>query len=142
MENKRVLVLDGDRLRKTISSDLGFSKKDREVHNRRVICLAEKYVLQGYIVIVALISPYSKIRREARERLNTFIEVYLRCPLEVCKQRDTRHVYERFARGEISQIAGIDMPYEEPVQPDLILDTDKLSIDQCMQRLIEKLSEI
>lgn len=142
IQKNKVIILDGDDLRKTISSDLGFSKEDRETHNRRVISLAEKYSIQGYIVIVALISPYNQIRQEARKRLNNFVEIYLKCPLEVCKMRDTKDLYRRFEDGQISGLAGLDMPYEVPKTPEVMVCTDEMSVVECVERILQGCSSL
>lgn len=129
--------LDGDYLRKTLSADLGFSEADRKEHNRRVIKKAVECEKRGNTVIVALISPYRDIRREARKASLKFIEVYVKCPLPLCKKRDTKRLYERFEKNEISQLAGLDMPYEEPEKPEVVVETDKETITESLAKIMK-----
>ncbi len=136
-----VVVLDGDEARRTLSADLGFSPEDRERHNLRVIQVSKLLVQQGFGVIVPLISPYRAIRARAREELERYLEVYVRCPLEECIRRDPKGLYARARRGEIQEFTGISAPYEEPERPEVTVDTDRLSVEECVQRILEGVSE-
>ncbi|MHA1210779.1 MAG: adenylyl-sulfate kinase, partial [Candidatus Freyarchaeota archaeon] len=121
----RVEVLDGDEVRRNLSPDLGFTRKDRETHARRVAYVAKLLVRNGVAVIVGLISPYRNFREHARKQIGNFVEVWVKCPLEECMRRDPKGLYERALRGEISDLTGIQDPYEEPLNPEVTVDTTR-----------------
>lgn len=125
--------LDGDHVRFGLNKDLGFSKDDRKENIRRVGEVAKLFVNAGIVVTTALISPFEKDRQQVRSLFdeNEFIEVYVKCPLTVCEQRDPKGLYEKARNGVISQFTGLDSPYEEPKHPDLILETNHLTADEC-----------
>lgn len=125
-----VQILDGDSVRKNISKGLGFSKKDREENARRVTDLASKLAKNGMNVIVALVSPYRKIRISARRKFPKFLKVYVKCSAKECARRDKRELYKKAIRGELKNFTGISDPYEEPQKPDVVLDTEKKSLEQ------------
>ena len=131
-----VEILDGDEVRQSLSPDLGFSAEDRQQHNRRVIFVSKILLRNGLTVIVPLISPYRDTRKLARCELDRFVEVYVKCPLEVCIQRDVKGLYAKALRGEISQFTGVSDPYEEPEHPEITVNTAGLSVDQCRQRIL------
>jgi adenylylsulfate kinase len=136
---KRVEVLDGDEIRKGLSRDLGFSKEDREKHNERVIYVAKLLSRNGVATVVPLISPYREVREKARKETGNFVEVYVRCPLDVLIQRDPKGLYRKALAGEITNLTGIQDPYEEPVSPEIIVDTDKLSIEESINIIVNYL---
>src|SRR3954471_13787614 len=119
----RVEVLDGDVVRTRLCKDLGFSHADREENIRRIGFVCELLSRNGVIAIVAALSPYRASRGEVRSRLENFIEVYMRCPMEVLIQRDVKGLYKRALTGEIPQFTGISDPYEPPVDPELTIDS-------------------
>jgi len=139
-----VEVLDGDEIRKGLSRDLGLSKEDREEHARRVSFVAKVLARNGVIAIVSLISPYRASRTEAREVIgpDRFVEVYVRAPLEVCEQRDPKGLYAKARRGEIDNMTGIQAPYEEPLAPDLTVDTSNSTPGECAAELVNGLRRI
>ncbi|MGH9979290.1 MAG: adenylyl-sulfate kinase, partial [Nitrososphaeraceae archaeon] len=108
----KVEFLDGDELRRTISSELGFSKEDRETHARRVAYLGQLLSRNGVITIVALISPYRAFREYARSLIGNFVEVWVHCSLETCIKRDPKGLYKNASRGSITNMTGIQAPYE------------------------------
>lgn len=123
-----VEVLDGEAARARLSPDLGFSREHRMVHVARLAAEARRIGERGKITIVAAISPYREAREAARRDVGgRFLEVYARCPLEVCKRRDPKGLYLRAAAGELQQVTGIDDPYEPPEAPDVVVDTDRES---------------
>ena len=136
-----VYVLDGDNVRHGLCSDLGFSPEDRRENIRRVGEMAKLFGEAGLICIVAFISPYRSERELARHMAppGKFIEVYLNAPLEVCEQRDTKGLYAKARNGEIKEFTGISAPYEPPANPEIELRTDKLSVAECVARIIERL---
>lgn len=133
-------MLDGDEVRKGLSPDLGFTRKDREVHAHRVGYVARLLSRNGVIVVVSLITPYESSRREIRSIIgDRMVEVWLRCPVEVCQERDPKGLYKKAMEGTITGVTGVDDPFEEPAAADLIIDTDKLSIDECIARVLQVL---
>lgn len=134
--------LDGDVTRKYLSKGLGFSKEDRDENIRRVGFVCSLLTKAGAIVTAAFVSPYREIRREIREQIGDFVEVFVRCPVEVCIERDVKGMYKKALAGEIKNFTGISDPYEEPENPEVIVDTDKETIDESARKVIEKLEEL
>lgn len=132
----RVEVLDGEELRRTVSADLGFSPEDRLEHSRRLTFLAKILMRNGIIVLMPLISPYRRSRRLAREELGRFVEVYVKCPLEVCQRRDPKGVYAKALSGEIKEFTGISAPYQEPEHPEVIVETDRVSVAEAADLIL------
>jgi adenylylsulfate kinase len=134
----RTFVIDGDNVRTGLNKDLGFSAEDRQENIRRIGEVAKLFVEAGMIVMTAFISPYRRDRELVRSLVNKdeFIEVYVKCPLEVCEQRDVKGHYRMARQGLIKQFTGIDDAYEEPEHPEIMIETDKLAIDECVQGII------
>ncbi|CAH1201531.1 putative adenylyl-sulfate kinase [Paenibacillus plantiphilus] len=131
-------ILDGDVLRKGINQDLQFSEEDRIEAGRRMGEIAKILLDANHHVIVASISPYRATRNKVRSLVGeSFIEVYVQCPLEVCEQRDPKGLYRKARSGEIKHFTGIDSPYEEPLDPDVIVETNKLSLGRCVAKIME-----
>lgn len=130
-------LFDGDFIRGTLWDDLSYTKKDRDENIARVIELCASGEKRNNIV--ALISPYRKMRKEARARLANFIEVFVKCPLEICIQRDKNKLYQRAISGEIPNFTGISDPYEEPFRPEVTCNTDEESVQECVRKIIEVL---
>ncbi|MFO7859069.1 MAG: bifunctional sulfate adenylyltransferase/adenylylsulfate kinase [Ectothiorhodospiraceae bacterium] len=134
-----VTLLDGDLVRKHLSSELGFSKEHREINIRRIGFVASEITKNGGVAICAPIAPYRATRREVREMVSQgggFIEVYVATPLSVCEQRDRKGLYAKARSGQITQFTGIDDPYEEPENPEVVVDTSKYSADELAQQVI------
>ncbi len=131
-----VLQLDGDVLRAGLNQDLGFSEADRDENVRRVASIAKVAKEQGLLTICSLISPLRSHRQMAREIVGEIIEVYVKCPLEVCAERDPKQLYAKAKQGAISQFTGISASYEEPIRPDLTLDTSVLAPEACLAQLL------
>lgn len=130
-----VTVLDGDELRRQLSSDLGFSRDDRDLHVLRVAGLAREIIRNGGVALCALIAPYGAAResaREAIEQVGGFVEVHVSTPLEVCEARDPKGLYAAARTGHMRGFTGIDDPYEVPEAPDLRIDTSDLSVEQAV----------
>jgi adenylyl-sulfate kinase len=138
-----VWVLDGDKVREGLCSDLGFSPEHRKENIRRVAEVARLFADAGLICIVAFISPYRADRDRARSLLpaGRFIEVYLSAPLEVCERRDPKGLYARARAGLVKDFTGITAPYEAPLKPELELHTDKFTLDECVSTLVATLAE-
>jgi len=125
-------VLDGDEVRTWLTPGLGYSRADREENCLRVALVCNLLRRNGVIVFASLVSPYRDFRKTARfVNDGRFVEVYVRCPLEVCKQRDTKGIYARAATGEIRGVTGVDDPYEPPEDPDVMVDTSVESEGRC-----------
>jgi adenylylsulfate kinase len=140
--NRCVVVLDGDEIRRHLSSDLGFSRKDRELNVERVANLSHILSRSGIITIVALISPFRKSRDHARKIVGDFVEVWVKCSLETCKKRDPKGLYAKVKMGEITNFTGIDQDYEIPLNPEITLDTDRETLQQCSQKIMQELKHL
>lgn len=118
-------VLDGDNIRHGLNKDLGFSPQDRTENIRRIGEVARLFVDAGIVVMTAFISPYRKDRDRVREIMNDgdFVEIYVKCTIEVCEERDPKGLYKKAKAGEIKEFTGISAPYEEPERPELVIDT-------------------
>jgi len=136
-------VFDGDNVRHGLCADLGFSEADRSENIRRIGEMCRLFVNAGVVAMTAFISPIREDRRRVRDLVSKddFIEIYCRCSLEVCEQRDVKGLYKRARAGEIKNYTGISSPYEEPEHPDLILDTDTDPLDECVERVVDLLVE-
>jgi len=138
----KVESFDGDEVRKNLSKGLGFSKEDRDTHNKRVIYVAKLLARNGVNSIISLISPYRSTRAYARENLPKFVEVYLKCSIKECIKRDPKGLYKKALAGEITNMTGIQDPYEEPINPELMLDTEHDSVHSNLKNLLKKLEEL
>lgn len=136
-------VLDGDNVRHGLCSDLGFSDKDRIENIRRVGEIAKLMTEAGIITLTAFISPFKSDRNAARSLVphGDFLEIYCDCSLEVCEQRDVKGLYKKARAGKIPHFTGIDSPYEAPENPELTVDTQNLSLDECVQQVMQLLVE-
>ena len=132
----RVEWLDGDVVRQHLSKGLGFSKEDRDENIRRIGFVAEVLTRNGVIVLVSAISPYRLVRDELRERIGSFLEVFVHAPLEVCEQRDLKGIYRRARLGELTGVTGVDDPYEPPLHPDIECLTDRESPVESAARVL------
>jgi adenylylsulfate kinase len=140
----RSYVLDGDNIRHGLNKNLGFSPEDREENIRRIGEVARLFADAGLVAMTAFISPYVKDRGAARA-LNgegEFIEVYCRCSIEECEKRDTKGLYKKARAGQLKDFTGVDAPYEEPPRPELLIDTDKETIDGAAARIMSYLEEM
>ncbi len=138
----RVERLDGDIVRKDLTRDLGFSKKDRDENIRRVTFVTKLLSRNGVAGLTSSISPYREMRDRARAEVTNFLEVYAKCPLEVCKSRDVKGMYEKALRGDIKEFTGVSDPYEEPLRPEIVLETDKETVEESAARVLAKLKEL
>ena len=134
-------VCDGDNVRHGLCGDLGFTPQDREENIRRIGEVAKLMMDAGVIALTAFISPYRADRQRARDQVavGDFIEVYCRCALETCEQRDVKGLYKRARAGEIKEFTGISAPYEEPESAEIVVDTDEHSIQACVQQVMDYL---
>jgi adenylylsulfate kinase len=130
-QNEGLVVqhLDGDEIRKTISKDLGFSKEDRAENLRRVAKIAKILVEKNIIVLCTFVSPYREIRKELRDTIPEFNEIYVKCSSVICAKRDVKGMWAKAKAGEIDRFTGYNDPYEEPLNPELIVDTSFYDLD-------------
>jgi adenylylsulfate kinase len=140
----RNYVLDGDNIRHGLNKDLGFSEEDRTENIRRIGEVAKLFVDSGQVVLTAFISPFQADRKIVRDLLEEkeFIEVYVKCPIDTCEQRDPKGLYVKARQGLIKDFTGINSPYEEPVKPELVIDTHSFSIEENVEQVIQYLKQI
>jgi adenylyl-sulfate kinase len=137
-----VEVLDGDEVRQRLTRGLGFSKEDRDENIRRIAFVAKLLSRNNVCAITAAISPYRSARDEARGEIGRFAEVYVKCPLETCIARDVKGLYRRALAGEIPNFTGISDPYEEPLNPELAVETDQENTAASLRRILARLDEL
>ncbi len=137
----QVTVLDGDNIRHGLCSDLGFAEIERNENMRRVAEVSKLFVEAGTIVLAAFVSPYRRDRENVRSRLphGDFYEVYCKCDLSVCEERDPKGLYARARKGEIDNFTGISAPYEDPIKPDMVINTGVLSLEEEVTMIIKQL---
>ena len=137
-------VLDGDNIRQGLNKNLGFSPEDRDENIRRISEVANLFADSGVIACTAFISPYRKLRNFCRELLGSgrFLEIYYKASLDTCEKRDPKGLYKKAREGIIKEFTGISAPYEEPENPELVIDTDKYNIEESADLVIKKLQEM
>jgi len=138
----KVEILDGDVVRTNLSKGLGFSQEDRDTNIRRIGFVAHLLSRNGVVAMTAAISPYRSIRDEIRAMEPNFVEVYVTAPLEVCEGRDVKGLYAKARAGEIKGFTGIDDPYEEPVNPEIICYTERESVEESVKKVLTKLEQL
>jgi adenylylsulfate kinase len=138
----KVEVLDGDVVRTHLSKGLGFSREDRDTNIKRIAFVCNLLTRNGVACISAAISPYRETRAWARTQIGNFVEVYVKCPIDVCRQRDVKGLYKLADEGKIKEFTGVSDPYEEPEHPELVVETDKETIEQSVARILAKLEEL
>lgn len=139
----QVYVLDGDNVRQGLNGDLGFSETDRVENIRRIGEVSKLFVDSGAVVVTAFISPFKHDREQVRELLDEkeFIEVFVKCPLKECENRDPKGLYKKARSGEIRNFTGLDSPYEEPVNPEFTIETNEKSVSDCVNELLDYLEK-
>jgi len=140
---KRTYILDGDNVRMGLCGDLGFSAEDREENIRRIGEVSKLFTDAGVIVLSAFISPYRADRDKIRELVEEgeFIEVFVDCPIEECEKRDVKGLYKKAREGIIKGFTGIDDPYEEPTNAEIVIKTDELSIEESTDKILKYLAD-
>ena len=138
----RYELLDGDVVRTHLSKGLGFSKEDRDTNILRIGWVAERLAYHGAAVVCSAISPYREARNQVRASIRAFVEVYVQCSVEECARRDRKGLYEKAFRGEITGFTGVDDPYEPPENPEVVVDTERLSPEECLEILVRRLEEL
>lgn len=137
-----VEVLDGDEIRLRLSKGLGFSKEDRDENIRRIAYVAKVVTRCGAVAITCAISPYREIRDEARREIGSFVEVFVNCDLEECIKRDVKGLYKKAINGEIKNFTGISDPYEEPLNPEIIVETHKETREESLSKIVDGLTKL
>jgi len=142
--NKLTYVLDGDNIRHGLNKNLGFSPEDRDENIRRISEVANLFADAGVIALTAFISPYKKLRNFCRELLgkDRFLEIYCKASLDTCEKRDPKGLYKKAREGIIKEFTGVSAPYEEPENPEILIDTDKYSIEESADLVLDKLREM
>jgi adenylylsulfate kinase len=138
----KVERLDGDIVRKSLTRDLGFSDEDRRMNIERVTFVSKLLTRNGVAVLASFISPFNDIREYSRKEIGTYILVYVKCPIEVCEQRDVKGMYAKARAGEIKKFTGIDSPFEEPDTADIIVDTSKQTVEESKEIILNALNDI
>jgi adenylylsulfate kinase len=138
----KVEVLDGDVVRTNLSKGLGFSKEDRDANVRRIGFVAQLLTRNDVAVITAAISPYRDVRRECREMIGDFVEVYVKCPVDVCASRDVKGLYAKAFAGEIAQFTGVSDPYEDPENAEVVVETNTETPEQSAAKIVAKLEQL
>jgi len=131
--------LDADEVRKNLWPELGYSEEDRFENIRRATWLAKTLNQHGVAVVACFISPYRKVRELARREVGSFVEVYVKCPVEVCMERDTKGLYRKALIGEIQEFTGVSAPYEEPLQPEVLVESDRESTREAVGKIMARL---
>lgn len=139
--SRNVEILDGDEVRENLSKGLGFSREDRDTNIRRIGYVCHLLSRNGVVAISAAISPYRSIRDENRKRIGSFIEIFVKCPIDVLVQRDVKGLYKKALAGEIKNFTGISDPYEEPIEPEIIVHSDSETVEQSAKKIIKYLEE-
>lgn len=145
-DNYLVEILDGDVYRNGLCSDLGFSREDRNENIRRLAFVANRFANQGIISIMAAINPYESVRKEITEKYNNVITVWIKCSIEELIKRDTKGLYKRAllpdgAEGKINNLTGLNDPFEPPINPDLIIDTEHNSIEDSVNKIYKDIKD-
>ena len=144
IENRhQAYILDGDNIRHGLNKNLGFSPEDRTENIRRIGEVAKLFTEANIITIAAFVSPYREDRDNVRKLLGRgeFVEIYVKCSLEVCEKRDTKGLYKKARAGEVKDFTGISAPYEEPLNPELTIDSSKLSVEESTRDILNYLEE-
>lgn len=139
---KDVYVLDGDNIRQGLNKDLGFGDEARKENIRRIGEVAKLLIDSGQYALTAFISPFREDRQIVRDLVNEgeFIEVFVKCSIEACEARDPKGLYKKARNNEIPHFTGISSPYEEPIEAEIVLDSENYSVEQCVERLLKDLN--
>ena len=141
-QGMKVERLEGDIVRKSLTRDLGFSEEDRNMNIERVTFVSKLLTRNGVAVLASFVSPYNKIRDYSRKEIGNYILVYVKCSLEECENRDVKGMYAKARAGEIKDFTGIDHPFEEPDKTDIIVETDKQTVEESKNIILKALKEM
>jgi adenylyl-sulfate kinase len=138
----KVEILDGDVIRTHLSKGLGFSREDRETNLRRIGFVAKLLTRNGVIAIVAAVSPHRDVRDAVRADIKDFVEVHVKCPVDLCITRDVKGMYRLALEGQITEFTGISDPYEEPLHPEIVVETDREAPEESAARIVHELEKL
>lgn len=138
----KVEVLDGDIIRQNLSKGLGFSKEDRDANIKRIGFVCKLLTRNGVVAVGSAISPYRAVRDFVRQEIGNFVEVYVKCPLDILIERDVKGLYKKALSGEIKNFTGISDPYEEPLNPEVVVDTSLERPEESIAKIIARLEEL
>ncbi|MEW6381270.1 MAG: adenylyl-sulfate kinase [bacterium] len=138
----KVEMLDGDVVRTNLSKGLGFSKEDRDINIKRIGFVCKLLTRNGVIAIASAISPYREVRDYNRREIGDFVEVFVKCPLETCIERDVKGLYKKALAGEIKNYTGVSDPYEDPLNPEVTVETHRESVEESTAKVLAKLMEL
>ncbi|MFX1454514.1 MAG: adenylyl-sulfate kinase [Promethearchaeota archaeon] len=138
----KVERLDGDIVRRSLTRDLGYTEEDRNMNIERVTFVAKLLTRNGVAVLASFISPYNEIREYSRNEIGEYILVYVKCSLHVCEERDVKGMYAKARAGEINDFTGIDHPFEEPDNPDIVVETDKHNVEESKAIILRALNKM
>ncbi|OGD24085.1 MAG: adenylyl-sulfate kinase [Candidatus Aminicenantes bacterium RBG_13_63_10] len=138
----RVERLDGDIVRQDLTRDLGFSKEDRDENIRRVTFVTKLLARNGVFVLTSFISPYREMRDRARSQVENFMEIFIKTSLETCIQRDIKGMYKKAMAGQIKEFTGVSDPYEEPLKPELVVETDNETLEASAEKVLRRMAEL
>ncbi len=138
----KIEILDGDIIRENLTKGLGFSKEDRDENIRRIGFVAQLLTRNGVIVLVSAISPYRTVRDEVRQKIGSFVEVFVNAPLATCEERDVKGLYKKARSGEIKQFTGISDPYEPPLSPEVECRTDLEDLEASVNKVLTTLQTL
>jgi len=139
---KKLEVLDGDVVRTNLSKGLGFSKEDRDTNIRRIGFVAKLLTRNGVLVMTAAISPYRSLRDEIHQDIGEFMEIFVKCPVDVCAKRDVKGLYKKAMAGEIKNFTGVSDPYEDPINPHVTCETDKETVEESTNKVVVKMEAL
>ena len=138
----KVEILDGDVVRTHLSKGLGYSREDRDTNIKRIAFVCSLLTRNGVICVSAAISPYRETRAWARQEIGNFVEVYVKCPIDICRERDVKGLYKLADDGKLKNFTGVDDPYEPPEHPELVIETDKESVEESVAQIFARLVEL
>ena len=139
---KKLEILDGDVVRTNLSKGLGFSKEDRDTNIRRIGFVAKLLTRNGVLVMTAAISPYRSLRDEIHVDIGEFMEVFVKCPVDVCAKRDVKGLYKKAMAGEIKNFTGVSDPYEDPINPHVTCETDKETVEESTNKVLAQMEAL
>lgn len=144
-EGVRVENLDGDEIRKNLHPDLGFTREEREINNRRTAFICKLLNRNGIATVTGMITPFRDSQQKVREIIEPtgrFVLVYVKCSVETCAERDPKGLYEQAEEGKVDNFTGVSHPFQEPIDPDVIVDTETESVDECVRHVLARLDEL
>ncbi len=135
-------LLDGDVVRTHLSKDLGFSREDRDTNVKRIAYVCQLLSRNDVVAIASFVSPYREARDNARRMIGNFVEIYVKTSLEECEKRDVKGLYKKARAGEVQGMTGVNDPYEEPLHPDILIETEKESVEQSIEKILKRLEDL